>query len=201
LKLFQNVPASDLEMLFPNIRIGMRLLDKLMIGVPAVVSGFVVVSTKAGTTLLLLASLIGFWLGLSSDPVELDKAAMLALGAGVFALGGYLWKQLANYRNRKLKYAQALTQNLYFKLLDNNAGVIHRILDDAEDSEIKESLIAYYFLLLDVGGATAPELDDRIQDWFREHLGCEVDFDIDDALAKLLTLELARQDGEMIVAR
>jgi hypothetical protein len=26
-------------MLFPNIRVGMRLLDKLMVGVPALVSG------------------------------------------------------------------------------------------------------------------------------------------------------------------
>jgi hypothetical protein len=35
LKLFQNVPRADVEMLFPNTRLGMRLVDKLMIGVPA----------------------------------------------------------------------------------------------------------------------------------------------------------------------
>ena len=196
LKLFQNVPASDLEMLFPNIRIGMRLLDKLMIGVPAVVSGFIVVSTKAGTTLLLLASLFGFWLGLSSEPVELDKAAMLAVGASLFALGGYLWKQLSNYRNRKLKYTQALTQNLYFKLLDNNAGVIFRVLDDAEESEVKESFLAYYFLLLMEGEATAAALDDKIQAWFSQQLGSTVDFDVEDALQKLAGLQLAKAEGE-----
>ena len=58
LRLFQNVPEADLEMLFPNIRIGMRLLDKLMIGVPALVSGGLVMTTKMGATVLLLGSQI-----------------------------------------------------------------------------------------------------------------------------------------------
>ena len=35
LKLFKNVPKADLEMLFPNTAVRMRLIDKLMIGVPA----------------------------------------------------------------------------------------------------------------------------------------------------------------------
>lgn len=196
LKLFQNVPASDLEMLFPNIRIGMRLIDKLMIAVPAIVSGFIVVSTKLGATLLLLASLFGFWLGLSSERVELDKAAMIAVGASLFALGGYLWKQFSNYRNRKLKYTQALTENLYFKLLDNNAGVIYRVLDDAEDSEVKESLLAYNFLLLAQEGVTQKALDQQIQLWFKEEMNCELDFEIEDALRKLENLGLAaKRDG------
>lgn len=191
IKLFQNVPASDLEMLFPNIRIGMRLIDKLMIGVPAVVSGALVISTKLGTTLLLLASLIGFWFGLSAEPVALDKAAIFAVAASIFALGGYLWKQFSNYRNRKLKYTQALTENLYFKLLDNNAGVIYRILDDAEDSEIKESIVAYHFLLLAEGGKTEEALDADIQQWFMQTRNCSLDFEIEDALQKLDELGLA----------
>ena len=196
LRLFQNVPEADLEMLFPNIRVGMRLLDKLMIGVPALISGGVVMTTKMGATVLLLGSLLGFWLGTSSEPVELDKAALIALGAGIAALAGYLWKQYSNFRNRKLKYTQALTENLYFKLLDNNAGAIYRILDDAEESECKESLLAYYFLLLSDSPMTAAELDAAIESWMAQQLNCKLDFEIDDALAKLLKLQLATNDGE-----
>lgn len=195
LRLFQNVPEADLEMLFPNIRIGMRLLDKLMIGIPALVSGGLVMTTKMGATLLLLGSLLGFWLGTSNEPVELDKGALIALGAGVAALAGYFWKQYSNFRNRKLKYTQALTENLYFKLLDNNTGAIFRILDDAEESECKESLLAYYFLLANGGAKTAAQLDSAIELWLENQLNCAVDFEIDDALAKLLTLELATFDG------
>jgi len=196
LKLFQNVPEADLEMLFPNIRVGMRMLDRILIGVPALISGGVVLTTKLGATLLLLGSLLGFWLGVSAEPVELDEKALLALAAGAAALIGYLWKQFSNFRNRKLRYTQALTENLYFKLLDNNAGVLYRVLDEAEESEIKESLLAYHFLLAGGQPMTAPEIDKAIEDWFASKWQCRLDFEIDDALDKLLTLGLARREGE-----
>ena len=201
LKLFQNVPAADMEMLFPNTRIGMRLMDKLLIGVPAIVSGGVVLTTKMGATLVLLGSLLGFWLGVSNEPVSLDRGAVIALLAGIGALGGYLYKQFSKYRNRKLKYTQALTENLYFKLLDNNAGVLYRVLDEAEESEVKESLLAYYFLLVADEPLTTAELDQNIEAWLAERWQCRLDFDVDDALGKLRRLSLAvEEDGHWTVA-
>lgn len=193
LKLFQNVPGADVEMLFPNTRVGMRMVDKLLIAIPAVVSGGLVMTTKMGATLVLLGSLLGFWLGLSAEPVKLDKAAVLVLLAGLGALGGYLWKQYSSFRNRKLRFTQVLTQNLYFKLLDNNAGVIFRVLDEAEESECKESLLAYYFLLATGEALSAAELDRRIEQWFEHRWQCRLDFEIEDALDKLQDLDLARK--------
>ena len=197
LKLFQNVPEADIEMLFPNIRLGMRLLDKLIIGVPAVISGTIVVTTRLGATVLLLGSLLGFWLGVSTEPVKIDNAALIALGASAAALVGYIWKQFSNFRNRKLKYTQALTENLYFKLLDNNAGVIHRVVDDAEESECKESLLAYYFLLVAEGPLLSDELDSRIEAWMAERWHCKLDFLVGDALGKLNRLGLAQETDGM----
>ena len=55
IKLFHNVPKADLEMLFPNSEVRMKTIDKLIIGVPAAVSGVVVIVTKLGATLILLA--------------------------------------------------------------------------------------------------------------------------------------------------
>ncbi len=191
LKLFQNVPAADVEMLFPNTRVGMRLSDKLMIGIPAVISGGVVMSTKLGATLVLLGSLLAFWFGLSKEPVSLDRAALLVLAAGLGTLGGYFWKQYSNFKNRKMRFTQALTENLYFKLLDNNAGVLLRMLDEAEDSECKESLLAYYFLLAGAAPMSAQQLDQQIEAWFAQRWQCQLDFEIDDALQKLQLLGLA----------
>lgn len=195
LKLFQNVPGADMEMLFPNTRVGMRLIDKMMIAVPALVSGGIVMTTKLGATLVLLGSLFGFWLGLHADPVTLDKAAILVLLAGLGTLGGFFWKQYSSFRNRKLRFTQALTENLYFKLLDNNAGVLFRILDEAEDSECKEALLAYSFLLKSTVPLTASELDEEIEQWFEQQWQCRFDFDIDDALNKLALLELATEQN------
>jgi hypothetical protein len=200
IKLFQNVPGADVEMLFPNTRVGMRTWDKILIGVPALVSGGIVMTTKLGTTLLLLGSLVGFWLGTSSEPVELNKTTVLALLAGLGALVGYLWKQYSSFRSRKARFSQALTESLYFKLLDNNAGVIFRLLDEAEDSECNESLLAYYFLLAAGDSLSAVELDKTIERWFEQRWQSTLDFEVEDALAKLLRLGLAQRTDDKWVA-
>ena len=200
LKLFQNVPKADLEMLFPNTRVRMRTIDKLFIGVPAVVSGGIVLTTKLGASMVLLGSLFGFWLGISNEPVELNKTTVMVLLAGVAALGGYLWKQFNNFKNRKLRFMQALTQNLYFKNLDNNAGVFYRIADDAEEEECKESILAYYFLLVSETPLTKEELDKKTEDWFEAQWGVLINFEIDDALHKLITLGLVEKSGDAYTA-
>ncbi len=198
LKLFQNVPRADLEMLFPNTAVRMRLIDKLIIGVPAIVSGGVVLTTKLGASLVLAGSLLGFWLGLSSEPAELNQTAFMVLLAGAVALGGYLWKQFNSFKNRKLRFMQALTQNLYFKNLDNNAGVFHRLANDAEEEENKEAVLAYYFLLSHGHSMTRAQLDKKIEHWLAEKWQCQVDFEIDDAVNKLIALELVDEADDRL---
>lgn len=200
LKLFQNVPKADIEMLFPNTRVSMRIIDKLLIGVPAVISGGVVLTTKLGTSLVLLGSMVGFYLGLSSQPVELNKATLAALLAGMIALGGYLWKQFSNFKNRKLLFMQTLTQSLYFKNLDNNAGVFHRIVNDAEEEECKEAMLAYYFLITSDEPLSRPPLDQKIENWLATKWDCPIDFEIDDALEKLIALDLVKEENGKFTA-
>ncbi len=200
LKLFRNVPRADMEMLFPNTQIKMRLLDKLLIGIPALVSGGIIVTTKLATSLLLAGSLIGFWLGISSAPVELNKTALMVLLAGLGVLGAYVWKQFNVFKNRKLLFMQTLTQNLYFKNLDNNAGVFFRLANDAEEEECKEALLAYYFLLVAAQPMEKDTLDKTIEDWFENRWQCRLDFDIGDALNKLLVLGLINESQRMFSA-
>jgi hypothetical protein len=160
------------------------------------VSGGVILVTKLGATLVLAGSLLGFWLGLHAQPVALDKVTLAALLAGLMALGGYLWKQFNNYKNRKLRFMQTLTEHLYFKNLDNNAGVFHRLIDDAEEEECKEAILAYYFLLSRPAGLTRSELDQIIERWLAEKWQCQIDFEINDALDKLQQLGLVTTQRE-----
>ena len=82
-KLFQNVPKADLEMLFPNSEVKMRPLDKLIISASAAIGGTVVLVTKLGASLLLIASFLAFWLGFKDDEVELTKQSLITFGIGI----------------------------------------------------------------------------------------------------------------------
>jgi hypothetical protein len=201
LKLYQNVPKADLEMLFPNTQVRMRTMDKLLIGIPALVSGGIVLTTKLGASLVLLGSLLGFWAGMRSTPVELNEAALLILLTGLATLGGYMWRQFNSFKNRKLGFIQSLTKNLYFKNLDNNAGVFHRLVDYAEEEECKEAFIAYSFLLTSPDPVSDEELDRQIESWFEDAWGCTLDFEIDDALRKLIDLQLVLDSDGLLSAQ
>ncbi|MBF6475518.1 DUF3754 domain-containing protein [Nocardia abscessus] len=190
LKLFQNVPKNDLEMLYPSVRVRMRPLDKLLIGVPAVVSGIVVVVTKLVASLGPLVLMLAFWIGLREESVRLDQATLITLGAGLAAFGGYLVRQFSKFKNRKIKLMKTLSEHLYFRNLDNDAGVFHHLLGAAEESEVKEAVLAYHFLRTADRPLTAAELDQRVEDWFRRRWGTTFDFQIRDGLRRLREWEL-----------
>ena len=93
---------------------------------------------------------------------------------------------------------QALSDNLYFKNLDNNAGVFYHLIDTAEEEEFKEAVLAYYFLLTAKDPMTKKELDHRIENWLAEKWDCHIDFEIGDAVNKLQRLNLIQQDAEIL---
>ena len=196
IKLFHNVPKADLEMLFPNSKVRMKTIDKIIIGVPAAVSGMIVLVTKLGASLLLVGSVISFWLGLKDQEVQIKQQHLIALGAGLGTLGGFLFRQINKYKNRKIKFMKALSDNLYFKNLDNNAGVFYHLIDAAEAEEFKEAVLAYYFLLNAKEALTKKELDDHIENWLAEKWDCHIDFEIGDAIDKLQRLELIEVDAD-----
>ena len=200
IKLFQNVPKADLEMLFPNSEIRMKTIDKLVIGIPAAVSGAVVVVSKLGASLALVGSLVAFWLGLRESSVDINQKHLVALGLGMVALGGFLFKQISKFKNRKLRFMKVLAENLYFKNLDNNAGVFHHLTDAAEEEEFKEALLAYLFLTQSENGLTRQQLDDAVESWLEKEWDCAIDFEVDDALAKLERWDLVQHQGERLCA-
>jgi hypothetical protein len=185
IKLFQNVPKADLEMLFPNSQVRMRTLDKAIIGGSALVGGTVVLVTKLGASLLLLSGFLSYWFGLSNKEVTINTQELVALGVGAGVLGGFIFKEWSKFKNRKLRFMKALADNLYFKNLDNNSGVFHHLIDSAEEEECKEAILAYYFLVVQGGSMTSEQLDNKIELWFEDKFDFQIDFEIADALDKL----------------
>jgi hypothetical protein len=196
IKLFQNVPRSDLEMVLPNVKVGMRRIDKLFIGVPAAISGIIVIATKLLAPLGLLLLLLAFWLGIRDEPVTIGQTALVSTGAGLIAFGGFLVRQVTKFMNRKIMFMKALSENLYFRNLDNDAGVFHHLLDAAEEAEAVEALLAYHFLRVAPEPLTSADLDRQVEAWLARRWDAPIDFEVGDGLRKLRELSLIVDDDQ-----
>ena len=195
IKYFRQIAATDLHMLFPKVRVVMNLYDKLTIAVPALAGGIPLLANVL-PTLTMLFLVAGFYLGLTG-PVEHEQVvkAFAAL-SGVAALGALIMRQRLKYERLSLKYQKQISDHCYFRNVSNNAGIFDYIVGAAEEQECKEAVLAYYFLL------TAPldqaTLDARIEEWLKRTFGFDVDFEVDDALAKLERLGLLKRDEQML---
>ncbi len=118
------------------------------------------------------------------------------------ALGGYGYKSFYSYQVKKQTYSLVLTRNLYYRSLDNNTGVLMRVLDEAEEQECRETLLAYFCLLkyAPPQGWTPEQLDDYVELYLEGSAGLKVDFEIGDALAKLERLKLVTRNGDRYAA-
>lgn len=197
IKYFRNIAAKDLNALFPNVRVVMSTLDKLSLSVPALAGGIPILINLA-STITVLFLVIGFYLGLVAA-VEQDhlKKAFAAM-SGLVALGGFIMRQWLRYQAQSLKYQKELTDNIYFRNVNNNAGIFDYMIGAAEDQECKEAFLAYYFLRTATTAPTQAELESQIETWLREKFGVDIEFDVGDALAKLDRLGLLRREGDRL---
>lgn len=177
IKIFKNIPKLDLDMLLPGSRVRMSLIEQ----------GKILFPTLTGVSLALY---------------KIVKGALLVAYAGVYGLIallglvggtlGYGVKSFFGYLRTKDKHQLNLTRSLYYQNLDNNAGVLFRLVDEAEEQELREAVLAYYLLWREAGdtGWTQEFLDDQAEAWLLGSTKMNVDFEVDDALAKLTRLGL-----------
>jgi hypothetical protein len=179
LKLFKNIPKSDIEMLLPGTQVRMSLFDQGKIWLPTLSGiGITLFKIVQGAAAVAFASLHGM-------------IAFLALISGVF---GYGLRSFYGYLNTRDRYHLNLTRSLYFQNLDSNAGVMHRLLDEAEEQEFREIILAWWFLRQSgLAAVSSDQLDRAAEAWLREKLKLDVDFEVSDALAKLTRMGLCRE--------
>ena len=192
LKIFKDIPKLDLEMILPGARLQMPRAQK----------------GKLGASLL---GTIGY--GIYKVWFDIVMAAKMAVGGALtFAgqaalgplvlLGGYGYKQYASYQITKQTYSKMLTESLYYQNLDNNSGVLTQLLDEAEEQECREAILAYFCLLEHAPpqGWTGPMLDDYVEMYLEGNANLKVDFEIGDALDKVERLGVVEKYGEFYKA-
>jgi uncharacterized protein DUF3754 len=185
LKLFKDIPQVDVEMLLPGGRIRMPGLERLKLG-GTITSSVAYVAWKLST--FPIVQLVG---GLATSTLWL-------LYAPIALILGYGYKTWYSFQVSRQTYTLQLTQSLYYQNLDNNGGVMFRLLDEAEEEETREVLLAYFYLWRYAGedGWTAGELDDFIEAALEKRLGVQIDFEIDDSMSKLKRMGLVTEtDG------
>jgi hypothetical protein len=197
LKYFRDIARTDLNALFPDVRVVMGLKDRLLLGVPALVGGIPIL-IKIASTVTVLFLVAGYYLGMSGSAKEADMAGAVAALSGLVAFGGFLVRQWTKFQKQSLLYQKILSENVYFRNVNNNAGIFDFIIGEAEEQECKEAFLAYYFLMAPGGEATEDNLDRRIEAWLQERFGVDVDFECDDALKKLDRMGLLRRDGDRL---
>lgn len=182
IKLFKNIPQADIETVLPGPKVRMSWLDQAKIFAPTA-SGLAIAAFKLmkGAVVLAVTGIYG----------------LLVLLGFVGGTVGYGVRSFFGYLNTKEKYQLALTRSLYFQNLDNNAGVLFRILDEAEEQDFREALIAWFVLWREAGsgGFTDRQIDEYAERMLHGWLSQAVDFEICDALSKLRRLGLAEQVG------
>ena len=101
--------------------------------------------------------------------------------SGLVALGGFVLRQWLKYQRQSLKYQKELTDNIYFRNVNNNAGIFDYIIGAAEEQECKEAFLAYYFLRTAATPPTADELAGCVGEWLRATFGVDVAFNVGEA--------------------
>ncbi|MFN4259049.1 MAG: DUF3754 domain-containing protein [Gemmataceae bacterium] len=184
LKLFKDIPKLDIEMLLPGARMQMPKLER----------------GKLGASLLGTIGWIGYKIFLDLKVLlgALASVNPLAFWGPLSLVAGYGYKQYYSYQVTKQTYSFQLTQSLYYQNLDNNAGVITRLLDAAEEQDAREAILAYHYLWRYAGdtGWRSTDLDDYIEMDIERLANLKVDFEIGDALEKLERLWLVEKVGD-----
>jgi len=179
LKLFKNIPQQDVETLLPgaNIRIGWFEQAKIVLPTLSGV-GLTIFKLLKGAAAVAFASIYGLF-------------AFMALISGAI---GYGVRSFYGYLRTREKYQLSLTRSLYFQNLDNNAGVLYHLVNEAEEQEFREIVLAYWLLWRGrMQNSREAELDAAAEQWLHDRCGLAVDFEVSDALAKLQRLGLAQQ--------
>jgi hypothetical protein len=166
LKLFKNMPRTDLEMVFPNTRVRFRMLDKLKLGV-----------TTGGSVGMGVIGTVGK-IAVATNPV--------ALAGAVFGLGGIAIRQAMNFINQRNRYMVTMAQNLYFHAMADNRGVMTLLADRAAEEDVKEDMLLYCVLAKEtVNERELDDVDRAVEQYLLNTFGVNADFDVRDALGRL----------------
>jgi len=107
---------------------------------------------------------------------------------------------VSSFIGQRNKYMMKMAQNLYFHAMADNRGVLTLLADRAAEEDVKEEMLLYSVLAKQ--SATVHDLDEidaAIERYIKMTFGVDADFDIDEALKRLIDDGIVKQlpDGAL----
>ena len=176
---FQNVSYGDLEACFPGVVVGMPPFDavKFWIQIVLLVS-------------FLLLNIGAIW----ENEDELEYSTLLLLGILLVGLASRIVSAILYYVSTITYYERHLEQWLLGKRVGQGPLVVSKLCDDVCFQEERELILGYFFIQ-NFGPLQLQDLDTQVESFLRTEFNENLDFDAEDAVAKLMRLGLVQKDG------
>jgi hypothetical protein len=179
-EMYARVPFGDLEIVLPHKELGLLPVDRLR---------FVVL-------LVTLLSCLQLSLEEALEPSErsglMHAALYCVLAAGLISR---LVTMVFAYAATLSAYLGLMNAWLVGKCVGRGSSAVARLTDEVVEQEEQEVLLGYYVLLAAAAPMNAAAVDRAAESLLGSRLGLpECDFDVDDALQKLVALGLVRRE-------
>eukprot|EP01026_Neomeris_dumetosa_P066623 TRINITY_DN6463_c0_g2_i3.p1 TRINITY_DN6463_c0_g2~~TRINITY_DN6463_c0_g2_i3.p1 ORF type:complete len:500 (+),score=73.22 TRINITY_DN6463_c0_g2_i3:77-1501(+) len=179
MKIFKDMHVGDIDQLVPGTKVKFSLLDKLMIWVP-VIFGFCAAIYKAARGHLTFK----LWIPL-----------LTTIFLVVFPLY-YGYRAYAAIKQKGADLRARLNELFLLHNLTNNSGVLSYLVEEAQEQEDKEILLAYFFLWHAKRAMSKEEIDETVEVFLGEVMAkfgivMKFDFDVADAISDCVNLGLA----------
>jgi len=127
----------------------------------------------------------------------LSVANPVALAGAVAGLGSIAFRQGMNFINQKQRYMVVMAQNLYFHAMADNRGVLIKLAERAAEEDVKEEILLYSVLAKErAKRSDLPQIDRAIESYLYSTFGIRVDFDLPDALERLVEEGIVHEDED-----
>eukprot|EP01059_Diplonema_ambulator_P028468 TRINITY_DN47264_c0_g1_i1.p1 TRINITY_DN47264_c0_g1~~TRINITY_DN47264_c0_g1_i1.p1 ORF type:complete len:556 (+),score=180.87 TRINITY_DN47264_c0_g1_i1:39-1670(+) len=176
--LFREVPFGDLEAIFPHKVISLKKVDTVV---------FVVKIVSAVVILGLTVRNLFF------RPAEGERAkgTLLLMFLFMVAVVKQVVGIVMGWMNMRKGYERDVANWAQVRTEAMGMPVVAQLVDDVKEQELKEMMLAYFFLWQSgEKECTAAEIDSDVENFLFQRFSYRIDFDEDDGMQKLLHLGL-----------
>ncbi len=175
LKVFRRIVRSELQILFPNVRIRFTPFDRFWLWIGS-----------GGSTVFAIAMAL----------IKFIFAVAISLFFVLFTIAGAIgaiFRTVTSFFNTRTRYMAKLAKSLYFHNIGSNQSVLTLLTDDAEEEDIKEAVLTYA-LLLRHGHRGLDAVKHEAGLFLKNEFHVDCDFDIEDGCVHLRKLGLLVED-------